>query len=146
MVGALPSGRLAKYSFSDGISPTHGSDTNGPFAVLKSVSATNPVSVHGGNVLNMRLVPDTFDSEEGFQQTMALLRAFVDESVTEIQFNVVSNETLRDAQDNPENYKDLMIRVAGYSAYFTQLSEPFQDAIINRTEHAFLAEIEQAIS
>lgn len=136
-LGALPSGRVAGYPLSDGGGPTHGSDTAGPFAVLKSVGRTNPTDVLGGNVLNMRLEPDVFESEAGFAQTMALLRAFVDEGLTEIQFNVVSNETLRAAQELPENYQGLIVRVTGYSAYFTQLLRPFQDAIINRTEHRF---------
>lgn len=136
-LGALPSGRVAGYPVSDGSGPTHGSDTSGPFAVLKSVGRTNPTDVLGGNVLNMRLEPGVFESEEGFEQTMALLRAFVDEGLTEVQFNVVSNDTLRAAQEVPDDYKGLIVRVTGYSAYFTQLLRPFQDAIINRTEHRF---------
>lgn len=139
-LGALPNGRTAGYPLSDGVSPTHGTDVSGPFAVLKSIGKTSPTSNFGGNVLNMRLEADTFDTEEGIAQTMALLRAFVDEGLTEVQFNVVSTETLRDAQQDPEKYKGLMVRVAGYSAYFTRLPRPFQDAIINRTEHRFLQE------
>lgn len=136
-LGAMPSGRVANYPVSDGCGPTHGSDVSGPFAVLKSVGRTSPTDVLGGNVLNMRLEPDMFDAEDGYQQTMALLRAFVDERLTEIQFNVLSNETMRAAQEVPEEYKGLIVRVTGYSAYFTQLLRPFQDAIINRTEHRF---------
>lgn len=141
VLGALPSGRTSGYPVSDGASPTHGSDLSGPFAVLRSISKTSPTSMFGGNVLNMRLDADTFDTDEGYAQTMNLLRTFVDQKLTEIQFNVVSNETLRDAQKNPENHKGLMVRVAGYSAYFTRLPKPFQDAIINRTEHHYIQDL-----
>lgn len=134
-LGALPSGRTSGYPLSDGAGPTHGSDVSGPFAVLKSVGKTDPTSIFGGSALNLRLDEGTFDTEEGYAQTMSLLRAFVDEGITEVQFNVVSTETLREAQERPEMHRGLMVRVAGYAAYFTKLPKPFQDAIINRTEY-----------
>ena len=133
--GALPSGRSAGYPLSDGISPTHGSDKSGPIAILKSAGSPNPEMILGGAVLNMRLDPNTFESDEGYEYAANILRTFVEQGCQELQFNVVSSETLRAAQKEPERHKDLLVRVAGYSAYFCQLPTPYQDAVIARTEH-----------
>ncbi len=135
VVGALPSGRLAGEPFSDGISPTRGSDVNGPTAVLKSVGKMNHAEVCLGQTLNMRIDPDTFRDRAGYKQLADLLRTFVDQKILHIQFNVVSSETLRAAQKDPAQYRDLLVRVSGYVAYYTRLPKALQDGIIARTEH-----------
>ena len=135
VVGALPSGRLAGEPFSDGISPTRGSDLNGPTAVLKSVGKMNNAEVFLGQTLNMRIAPETFQDRSGFKRMGDLLRTFVDQKILHIQFNIVSSDTLRAAQKDPQSYRDLMVRVAGYVAYYTRLPKALQDGIIARTEH-----------
>jgi pyruvate formate-lyase/glycerol dehydratase family glycyl radical enzyme len=135
MIAALPSGRKAWEPLSDGISPTRGSDVNGPTAVLKSVSKIDNPSIFYGETLNMRLNAELFGTREGISRLVALIRTFIDLKIHHIQFNLVSSETLRAAQERPEDYQDLMVRVAGYVAYFVKLIKPLQDSIIARTEH-----------
>ena len=135
LMGALPSGRKAGEPLSDGISPTCGSDVNGPTAVLNSAGKLDNASIFLGQTLNMRLDGEMFGSDEGVHRMAALLRTFVDLKVHHIQFNLVSSDTLRAAQENPAEYQDLMVRVAGYVAYFVNLSKGLQDSIIQRTEH-----------
>ncbi len=135
LMGALPSGRKAGEPLSDGISPTCGSDVNGPTAVLNSSGKIDNASIFLGETLNMRLNADVFGTQEGVHRMAALLRTFVDLKIHHIQFNLVSSDTLRAAQENPEEYQDLMVRVAGYVAYFVNLSKGLQDSIIQRTEH-----------
>lgn len=135
LMGALPSGRKAGEPLSDGISPTCGSDVNGPTAVLNSAGKIDNASVFFGETLNMRLDAGVFGTEEGVLRLAALLRTFVDLKIHHIQFNLVSTETLRAAQERPDEYKDLMVRVAGYVAYFVNLNKDLQDSIIARTVH-----------
>ena len=135
MIAALPSGRKAWEPLSDGISPTRGSDTNGPTAILKSVSKIDNPSVSFGHTLNMRLSSEVFGTQEGIARFTALIRTFIDLKIHHIQFNLVSSATLRAAQERPADYQDLMVRVAGYVAYFVKLVKPLQDSIIARTEH-----------
>jgi len=135
MVGALPSGRQAGAPVSDGVSPTCGSDVKGPTAVLKSVGKINNAEVSLSQTLNMKLDPVVFDNDDGFKRLADLIRVFVDQKVDHIQINVVSAGTLVAAQKAPEQYKDLVVKVAGYNARFVELHKDLQDNIIARTEH-----------
>ena len=134
-VGALPSGRLAGKPISDGASPCPGSDVHGPTAVLKSLSKVNGFEQNMTNILNMTLDPAVFKDGNGVKRLADLMRTLVDEKIQEVQFNVISPDTLRTAQREPDKYRGLAVKVAGYSAFFTQLSKPLQDAIIARTNH-----------
>ena len=135
-VGALPDGREANTPLSDTMSPMHGTDINGPTASLKSVSKIPTMLVAGGELLNMRINAASIAKEGGREKLIAMLRTFLgDLKGMHIQFNIVNSETLRAAQEHPEQYKDLMVRVAGYSALFTPLDPVLQNDIIARTEH-----------
>ena len=135
VVGALPSGRLAGRPFSDAASPGSGMDLKGPTAVLKSMGKIDNVEILAGVVLNMRIDPAVFKDRDGFKRLADMIRTFVDQKVMHVQINVVSSDTLRAAQKEPEKYRDLVVKVAGYNAFFVQLSKPLQDGIIARTEH-----------
>lgn len=135
-IGALPSGRNAGQPLADGCSPCHGTEILGPTAVLKSYSNIDGKEVDGGMLLNIKFDPATVRGEEGTQRIVDYLKAFVDLDIYEVQFNVIDKETLEDAREHPENYKSLLVRVAGYSAYFVELSKPLQDDIMGRTEFA----------
>jgi len=134
-VGALPSGRLAGAPLAPAFSPTQGSDTKGPTAVLKSLGKVNNAEVSLGQTLNMTLDPVVFETEDGVKRLADLIRTFVDQKVDHVQFNVVSADTLRAAQEGPDKYRDLLVKVAGYNARFTLLQKEIQDSIIARTEH-----------
>jgi formate C-acetyltransferase len=134
-LGALPSGRLAGEPLSDGVSPTQGSDVDSPTAVFKSVGKINNAEVGLGQALNVKLDPALFGSEEGFKRMADLVRVFVDQKVDHVQFNIVSIDTLRAAQREPDKYEDLTVKVAGYNARFVRLYKELQDSIIERTEH-----------
>ena len=131
-VGALPSGRKAMQPLADGISPMHGTDKNGPTAVLKSVSKC-ALDLYYAPLLNMKLDPVLFKDERGISDIMAFMKTWHDLGLYHVQFNVVSPEMLRDAQKHPEKYGSLMVRVSGYSAYFVGLNKDVQDEIIART-------------
>ena len=133
---ALPSGRKAGLPLSDGISPYPGYDREGPSAVIKSVGKLDHVKNGVGTLLNMKLSPNILESENDKKNFVHLLRSEGDLGGYHIQFNVVSNEDLRKAQKNPENYGDLLVRVAGYSAFFVELATNAQEAIIARTENS----------
>jgi len=134
VVGALPSGRMAREPLADSASPSAGKDLNGPTAVFKSVGKVDNVEILGGVILNMRIDPSIF--EGGNVHRLAdLIRVFVDQKIYHVQINVVSTDTLKAAQKEPEKYRDLMVKVAGYNAFFTQLSKEHQDPIIARTSH-----------
>lgn len=135
VVGALPYGRLAGKALADGCSPNGGTDCEGPTAVLKSVSKINHEVHTSGTLLNMRLDPSTVEGDIGLKRITQIIRTFVDLNIYHIQFNVVNSEVLRCAQKKPEEYKSLIVRVAGYSAYFTELCTEMQDDIIQRTVH-----------
>ncbi len=133
--GALPSGRMAGQPLSDGWSPSPGNDLNGPTAILKSAGKIDHVELSSGVTLNMRLDPVVFKAVDGIKKCMDLIRSFVDQKIFQIQINVISSDTLRAAQKEPHKFRDIIVKVAGYSAKFTALSKPLQDGIIVRTEH-----------
>jgi formate C-acetyltransferase len=134
-VGALPSGRLAGEPLSDSISPTQGSDVSGLTSVLKSVGKVDHAEVFAGITFNLRLDPLIFKDDYGFKMMADLIRTFVDQKIHHVQFNVVSSDTLKAAQKEPDKHKDLMVRVAGYVARFVELPTQVQDTIIGRTVH-----------
>ena len=134
-VGALPSGRNAYKPLADGISPNGGTDINGAGAVLKSAASVPHERFVQGTLLNLKLESDMLNSENGAAQLMALLKSMCSLGVFHAQFNVIDQETLIKAQQKPEDYKGLLIRVAGYTAYFTELGKDVQDEIIGRTVH-----------
>jgi formate C-acetyltransferase len=133
-VGATPDGRRAGEAINEGVSPVHGSDTGGPTKVLCSVSKL-PTIKSLAQLLNLRLAPGTLASEEGLRCLAALLKGWRNLKVWHVQFNTVSTETLLDAQKHPEKYRDLVVRVAGYSALYVTLDKATQDDIIRRTAH-----------
>ncbi len=133
---ASPDGRLAHKPVSEGISPSKGGDTNGPTAVIKSASKMDHLKT-GGTLLNQKFTPGVVAGENGLDQMANLVRAYFDMDGHHIQFNVIDKQTLIDAQNNPEEYKDLIVRVAGYSDHFRNLSKSLQDEIIERTEQSF---------
>jgi formate C-acetyltransferase len=133
-VGATPDGRFAGDPLADGgLSPTAGRDQKGPTAVLNSVSKINLRLASNGTLLNMKFLPTFFDGEKALEKFVTLLRGFCKLEIPHVQFNVVSVDTLRQAQKQPEHYRHLVVRVAGYSAYFTELDKDLQDEIIRRT-------------
>ena len=132
-VGALPSGRKAWTTLTDGLSPTGGTDLNGASAVLKSVSKIPHDLYASGTLLNMKLSPELMQDQRGIVNLMSLLKTACSLGVFHAQFNVVDKEVLIRAQKEPEKYKDLLIRVAGYTAYFVELCPEVQDEIIHRT-------------
>lgn len=132
-VGALPSGRKAWTTLTDGISPTGGTDINGATAVLKSIAAIPHDLFVSGTLLNMKVEPALLETDKGMRNLMALLKGLCSLGIYHVQFNVVSAETLLKAQQYPDDYRDLLIRVAGYTAYFVELSKEIQDEIIGRT-------------
>ncbi len=134
VIGAMPDGRKARMPLSEGISPVQGADRNGPTAVIKSASKIDHIRT-GGTLLNQKFSPSFLETDEGIEDILHLIRSYFKLDGHHIQFNVVSAETLREAKKNPENYRDLIVRVAGYSDYFIDLTEELQDEIIRRTEH-----------
>ena len=132
---ATPDGRKAGLPLAEGCSPSHAMDKNGPTAVLKSVSKLPTREITGGVLLNQKLNPQILQNEADRKKLISLVRTFFNRlEGFHIQFNVVSRETLLDAQLHPEKHRDLVVRVAGYSAFFTVLSKATQDDIIGRTE------------
>ncbi len=132
--GATPDGRLAHTPVADGVSPAAGRDIKGPTAAANSVSRLDHFIASNGTLYNMKFHPSALKGTQGLENFVALIRAYFDQKGSHMQFNVVSREVLQDAQKHPENYKNLVVRVAGYSALFTTLSRSLQDDIINRTE------------
>ena len=132
--GATPDGRLAYTPVADGVSPAAGRDQKGPTAAANSVSRLDHYIASNGTLFNMKFHPSALEGRSGLESFVALVRGYFDQKGSHMQFNVVSRETLRDAQKNPEKYKSLVVRVAGYSALFTTLSKGLQEDIINRTE------------
>ena len=135
--GATPDGRLAHTPVADGVSPTAGKDVNGPTATANSVSKLDHGIASNGTLLNQKFHPSALSGDEGLNNFVALIRSYFDQKGSHMQFNVVDKNTLIDAQKHPENYKHLVVRVAGYSALFTTLSRSLQDDIIRRTEQGF---------
>jgi formate C-acetyltransferase len=134
MLGATPNGRLAGKPISDGTSPSHGADRNGPTAVIKSLGKMDQIK-SGGTLLNQRFLPDLLATKEDIKKLVQLIRTYFRLNGHHIQFNIVDTRTLKKAQDSPDDYRDLLVRVAGYSDYFVDLDEYHQQEIIERTEH-----------
>jgi len=135
VTGATPDGRKAAEPLSEGVSPVQGSDRQGPTAVIKSVAKMDHLRT-GGTLLNQKFTPQLLSTEEGIGKLAHLVRSYFKLDGHHIQFNVVTAETLREAQSHPEKYRDLIVRVAGYSDYFVDLGPELQEEIIRRTEHA----------
>ena len=133
VTGAIPDGRNAWKVLSEGISPVQGADTNGPTAVIRSAAKIDHIKT-GGTLLNQKFTPSLLSTEEGCNNLVHLIRAYFRMDGHHIQFNVVDADTLREAQKHPEDYRDLIVRVAGYSDYFNDLGEDLQNEIICRTE------------
>ncbi len=134
-VGALPSGRRAGFPLADGISACQGRDRKGPTALLKSMSKFPHVDYDGGLLLNVRFTPASVAGEEGRFRLVSFLRTFLDLGLFHIQFNIAGQEVLRCAQERPDDHRSLLVRVAGYSAYFVELSKEMQEDIISRIPH-----------
>ena len=135
--GATPDGRLAYQPVADGVSPSAGKDVNGPTAAANSVSRLDHYIASNGTLFNQKFHPSALSGRNGLENFVGLIRSYFDRKGSHMQFNVVSRETLLDAQKHPEQYKHLVVRVAGYSALFTTLSKSLQDDIIRRTEQGF---------
>lgn len=133
-VGALPSGRKATTPLTDGIGATGGTDVNGPTALLKSVSHLPHARFTQGTQLNMKFEPDLIKGENGMTHAMNMVKTMSVLGVYHAQINCVDRETLIDAQKHPNDHRDLLIRVAGYTAFFVELGKETQDEIIGRTE------------
>ena len=136
--GATPDGRLAHTPVADGVSPSAGKDTHGPTAAANSVARLDHGIASNGTLFNMKFHPSALAGRSGLESFVNLIRGYFDQKGSHMQFNVVSRETLLDAQAHPEKYKSLVVRVAGYSALFTTLSRSLQDDIIRRTEQGKL--------
>jgi formate C-acetyltransferase len=134
VTGATPDGRHARQPLSEGISPVQGADRKGPTAVLKSAAKMDHVRT-GGTLLNQKFTPQLLEGEKGIDAVAQLVRSYFRMGGHHIQFNVVDVATLRAAQKSPDQYRDLIVRVAGYSDYFCDLTPALQEEIIARTEH-----------
>jgi formate C-acetyltransferase len=137
MMGATPNGRLAGRAISDGTSPSHGADTRGPTAVIASLGKLDQVK-SGGTLLNLRMMPDLLKREEDIAALASLIRSYFAMGGHHVQFNIVDTETLRRAQRHPEDYRDLLVRVAGYSDYFNDMNADLQADVIARTQQGSL--------
>ncbi len=135
--GATPDGRLSNTPIADGVSPTAGRDANGPTAAANSVAKLDHGMASNGTLFNMKFHPSALGGEKGLDNFVTLVRTYFEKKGSHMQFNVVDRKTLLDAQEDPEKYKNLVVRVAGYSALFTTLSKSLQDDIIKRTEQGF---------
>jgi formate C-acetyltransferase len=136
MTGATPDGRKAWEPYADGtLSPMRGADVKGPTAVINSATKVNHTEVAVSDLLNMKFTPSVMQSREGLQKLISLVKTYFDRGGFHVQFNVQGTEVLRKAKEHPEQYRDLLVRVAGYSAYFVELAPEVQDEIITRVEH-----------
>lgn len=133
MLGASANGRFAHLPESDGTSPSHGADRNGPTAVIKSLAKMDQTK-SGGTLLNQRFLPSVLASEQDLDKLVSLIRSYFTLGGHHIQFNVVDSATLKNAQTHPDEYRNLLVRVAGYSDYFVDLDQDHQEEIISRTE------------
>jgi formate C-acetyltransferase len=139
ILGATPDGRKAGEPVAEGVSPSQGADRNGPTASLMSIARTRASGYkeRAARLLNMKLTPSAVAGPEGTKKLMSLIRTACDMKMWHLQFNIINRETLVAAKEDPERYRDLLVRVAGYSAYFVDLSTQLQDEIIHRTAHSF---------
>jgi formate C-acetyltransferase len=134
VIGAMPDGRRAGQPLSEGISPVQGADRKGPTAVFKSAAKMDHLRT-GGTLLNQKFTPQILEGKTGIDLLVGLVRGYFGMDSHHVQFNVVRADTLRKAQIDPESHRDLIVRVAGYSDYFCDISRELQDEIIERTEH-----------
>jgi formate C-acetyltransferase len=134
VMGATPNGRLAGKSISDGTSPSHGADTHGPSAVIRSLTKLDH-TMSGGTLLNQRFLPSLLKRDEDVTRLGQLIRSYFTLGGHHIQFNIVDTATLKAAQESPEDYKDLLVRMAGYSDYFNDMNADLQQEVIERTEN-----------
>ena len=139
-MGATPNGRKAGEPLSEGISPSQGADMQGPLATLMSIDKAKSRKYANSlaRLLNIKLSPQVVTGEKGLQDLISMIRTFCDLKLWHLQFNILNSNILKDAQKNPEKYRNLIVRVAGYSAYFVDLSPQLQNEIINRTEHQIM--------
>jgi formate C-acetyltransferase len=138
IVGATPDGRYCGTPLSDGISPVQGRDAHGMTAVFNSVTKLNHLRTSNGTLLNQKIHPAVLNSDEGLKKLVAAIRAYFSKRAMHVQFNVVSSEMLRDAQLHPDKYRGLVVRVAGWSAFWASIDKALQDDIISRTEQYYL--------
>ena len=132
---ATPDGRKAGTPIADAASPVQGRDKNGPTAVLASSLCYDHEKFMDGVCLNIRIHPTALSREDGVAKVRDMVKAYMASGGAEAQFNVVSSKTMRDAQENPDEYRNLVVRIAGYSAYFVELSHDCQEDLISRTEN-----------
>ncbi|MCY6372804.1 glycyl radical protein [Clostridium ganghwense] len=137
VTGATPDGRKAWTPAAEGASPVQGTDTNGPTSVLKTITKLPTILMTGGQLLNKKFSPELVKDEIGFEKFVALIKSFIAVKGWHVQFNIISTETLREAQKDPEKYRDIIVRVAGYCAQFVTLDSTTQEDIISRTEQKF---------
>ncbi|RJX75184.1 glycyl radical protein [Vibrio sinensis] len=137
VVGATPDGRLANEPLADGVSPSRGMDRSGPTAATNSVAKLDHFLASNGTLYNQKFHPSALEGEKGLQNMCCLIRGYFDQKGMHVQFNVINKEILQAAQKDPEKYRDLVVRIAGYSAQFISLDKSIQDDIIERTEHMF---------
>jgi pyruvate-formate lyase len=136
-VGALPDGRKAYEATADGnLSPVQGMDVKGPTAVMISATKVNQTDYAMTTLLNMKIMPSVVKTREGIKKVISLIKTFFDRGGWHVQFNMVDQQTLIEAQKHPEQYRNLVVRVGGYSAYFVDLTEKVQNDVITRTQHA----------
>ena len=138
LTGALPSGRRAGLALANALSPCQGRDTTGPTALILSATKLDHTRFGNGMVLDLKFHPSFFEDESRCRAFGAVVESYFDMGGLEIQFNVIRRETLLAAQRSPQDYRDLLVRVSGFSAYFVDLDTVLQDEIIARTEHAAL--------
>lgn len=134
IMGATPNGRLACKAISDGTSPSHGCDTHGPTAVIRSLAKLDQIK-SGGTLLNLRFLPSLLRRDEDVAKLGSLIRSYFSQGGHHVQFNVVDTATLLAARENPEEYRDLLVRMAGYSDYFNDMNENLKQEVIERTEN-----------
>ena len=131
---ATPDGRTKGSPIAEAISPRQGFDKHGPTAYLSSASKLPHTDIDNGNQLNIRLSPSAVAGEQGTRKLRQLFESYFNMGGMQVQFNVVSTDALHDAQANPDKYKNLIVRIAGFSAYFVEMPKPLQDDFITRTE------------
>jgi formate C-acetyltransferase len=136
LTGALPDGRRRGVALANSFSPVQGRDKCGPTATAKSIAKIDHSQLANGMVLDIKIAPTLFNDSKGIEKLRDFIRAYFYLGGMEVQFNVISSETLRNAKEHPEDYKNLIVRVSGFSAFFTSLDEKLQNEIIERTEHA----------
>ena len=133
--GATPDGRSAEEPLADGVSPSRGKDVSGPTAAGNSVAKLDHFIASNGTLFNQKFHPAALKGDKGLQNLAAVVRSYFDQKGMHVQYNVIDRDTLIKAQQKPEDYRDLIVRVAGYSAQFISLDKTIQDDIIKRTEH-----------